>query len=86
MTGFDVEYALDWRQIETLLRSVDRPGGFCTHGRDYVPMPTLEVDGVGALSFPVPADQIRALITVAERAPYGKLEETLVDTSVRDCR
>lgn len=48
-------------------------------------MPRLEVRGVGALSFPVPEAQIRALIGAAERAPYGKGTETLVDRSVRDC-
>ena len=48
-------------------------------------MPVLEVDGVGLLAFPVPEVQVRALIEVAERAPYGKGAETLVDTSVRDC-
>ncbi len=86
MTGFDVDYARDWRQLEILLRSVDRPGGFCTHGRQYVPMPTVKVAGVGTLSFPVPAEQVRALAAVAERAPYGKGTDTLVDTTVRDCR
>ena len=85
MTGIDVEYALDRRQIEFLLQSVDRPGGFCTHGRKYVPMPVVEVEGVGTLSFPVPVEQVRALAAVAERAPYGKGTDTLVDRSVRDC-
>ena len=85
MTGFDIEYAVDWRQLEELLHSVDRPGGFCTHGREYVPMPTLEVAGVGMFSFPVPVSQIRALVAAAERAPYGKGTDTLVDASVRDC-
>ena len=85
MTEIDVEYALDWRQIEILLQSVDRPGGFCTHGREYVPMPAVEVEGVGTLSFPVPVDQVRALVAVADPAPYGKGTDTLVDRSVRDC-
>jgi hypothetical protein len=49
-------------------------------------MPRLEVEGVGLLSFPVPDIQVRALIAAAEPAPYGKGPDTLVDTSVRDCR
>ena len=48
-------------------------------------MPRVSVDGVGDLSFPVPEAKIKALIKAAERAPYGKGTETLVDTSVRDC-
>ncbi len=72
-------------EIEKLLQSVDRPGDFCTHGRLLAPMPRLEVQGAGALSFPIPEAQIRALVAAAERAPYGKGPETLVDRSVRDC-
>ncbi len=71
--------------IEKLLQSVDRPGDFCVHGRLLAPMPRLEVRGAGALAFPVPEAQIRALIRAAERAPYGKGTQTLVDRSVRDC-
>ena len=86
MTDFDIGYARDWQPLERLLESVNRPGDFCTHGRMFAPMPRLDVDGVGTLSFPVPEFQVRALIGVAERAPYGRGEETLMDTSVRDCR
>ena len=71
--------------IEKLLSSVERPGDFCTHGRLLAPMPRLEVEGAGALSFPVPDAQVRALVAAAEQAPYGKGTETLVDRSVRDC-
>ena len=71
--------------VEKLLLSVERPGDFCAHGRLLAPMPRLEVEGAGALSFPVLEAQVRALIAAAERAPYGKGTETLVDRSVRDC-
>ena len=84
MRSVDIEYGTD-HTLEALLRSVDRPGDFCAHGRLFVPMPRLEVDGAGPLSFPVPEAQVRALIDAAERAPYGKGPDTLVDTSVRDC-
>ena len=73
------------RALERLLASVDRPGDFCAHGRLLAPMPRLEVEGAGALSFPVPETQIKALIAVAERAPYGKGPATVLDRSVRDC-
>lgn len=85
MGAVDLEYGAE-AGIERLLRSVDRAGDFCVHGRLVAPMPRLEVDGVGMLSFPVPEPQLRALIGVAGRAPYGKGPETLIDTSVRDCR
>ena len=81
----DVEYAAGHARLEKLLRSIDRPGDFCAHGRLFAPMPRLEVEGAGMVSFPVPEAQARALIEAAERAPYGKGPETLVDTAVRDC-
>lgn len=86
MGNINVEYAIRQERLQALLESVDRSGGFCVHGRAHVPMPAVEVEGAGMLSFPVPASQIRDLVKMAERAPYGKGEETLVDTSVRDCR
>lgn len=85
MTEFDIEYAVGRNRLEELLESVDRPGDFFTSGRLFVPMPRLEVEDVGLLSFPVPDSQVRALVEAAERAPYGKGADTLVDTSVRDC-
>ena len=81
----DIEYGPDSAGLEELLRSVERPGDYCAHGRLFAAMPVVHVDGVGALSFPVPAGQVRALLSVAERAPYGKGPDTVVDTSVRDC-
>ena len=85
MTDFNIEYAADLGALEKLLLSVDRPGDFCTHGRVFAAMPSLEVESVGAMSFPVPDAQVRSLLDVAERAPYGKGTETLVDDSVRNC-
>ena len=81
----DIEYGAGHAQLEELLRSVGRPGDFCAHGRLFAPMPRLEVEGAGMVSFPVPEAQVHALIEAAERAPYGKGPETLVDASVRDC-
>lgn len=72
--------------LEELLLSIDRPGDYCVGGRMYAAMPKLTVEGVGALSFPVPEPQLRAVAKAAAVAPYGKGPETLVDRSVRDCR
>ena len=86
MGVLDLEYNSGNGALEELLLSIDRPGDFCAHGKLFAPMPRLEVEGVGLLSFPVPDIQVRALIAAAEPAPYGKGPDTLVDTSVRDCR
>ena len=85
MGAIDLEYGAE-AGMESLLRSVDRAGDFCVHGRLVAPMPRLEVEGVGMLAFPVPEPQLHALIGVAGPAPYGRGPETLIDTSVRDCR
>ena len=83
--GFDIEYGRDYAALEKLLLSVDRSGDFCTYGKSFVAMPRLEIEGVGMLSFPVPEAQLLAVMETAERAPYGKGPDTIVDTSVRDC-
>ena len=80
-----IEYNLDHKEIEKLLRTVDRPGDYFVHGKLVAPMPRLEVALAGIISFPVPDVHARSLIRVAERAPYGRGTETVLDTSVRDC-
>ena len=81
----NIEHGPDSVGLESLLGSVDQPGDYYTHGRMFAAMPVVSVEGVGTLSFPVPEAQVRALLRVADRAPYGKGPDTLVDTSVRDC-
>lgn len=62
---------------------VRRPGDFFVAGSLETPMPRVEVEGVGVLSFPVPKAQAQQLIQQASRAPYGRGEETILDESVR---
>ena len=80
-----IEYGRGHERLEKLLRSIDRPGNYCTGGREFLPVPRVVVEGVGELSFPVPPVQVEALADAAERAPFGKGTRTLVDPSVRDC-
>ena len=86
MADVDVAYNEDQAPLEALLRSIDRPGNYCTQGRLFVPMPRVEVEGAGSLSFPITTQQARALTAAAAPAPYGRGEQTLVDPSVRACR
>ena len=44
----------------------------------------LEVSGVGSVGLPVRAPLAKKLIAVARPAMFGRAEETLTDTSVRD--
>ena len=45
-------------------------------------LPGLEVDGLGPVGLPLTARQAKQLKKLCEQAPYGKGEQTLVDTSV----
>jgi hypothetical protein len=65
------------------LDPVERPGDFCVGGRRDIFMPAIEVDGVGRIAFPLLPAQAGQLIAVADAAPYGRGEETLVDRDVR---
>jgi hypothetical protein len=63
------------------LRSVERPGDFCVGGIREIFMPTIDVDGVGRIAFPLLSDQAARLVAIAEAAPHGRGEETVVDWS-----
>jgi hypothetical protein len=65
------------------LRSVERPGDFCAGGIREIFMPVIDVDGAGRIAFPVPPFQAGRLAAIAEAAPYGRGEETVVDREVR---
>lgn len=82
-TPVEIEYNEELRPLEDILTKVRRPGDFFVSGRLEIPMPRVEVDSVGVLSFPVPGEQIERIIQRAQRAPYGRGEKTIVDTSVR---
>ena len=79
----DIEYNEELEPLEQVLAGVKRTGDFFVHGALELPMPKVEIDGVGGLSFPVPPAQIAALIGHATRAPYGRGEATILDESVR---
>lgn len=49
---------------------------------DFV-FPDLEINTIGELSFPINEIQAKALITIAQKAPFGIGHETVNDTQVR---
>lgn len=60
-------------------------GDFHSAGQAPFFFPGLEVDGLGELAFPLPASQVKELVQLAEAAPYGLGEKTVLDESVRKC-
>jgi len=71
------------KQLDHILQGLQSPGNFYVTGTLELFPPCLEVDQVGRISLPLLPTQAEQLIEVAERAPYGKGHETLVDTDVR---
>lgn len=69
--------------LAEILSTVQRPGDFYTAGATEVFAPGLEVEGVGVIALPLVPHQAAELIAMAQRAPFGRGEETLVDTEVR---
>jgi hypothetical protein len=84
MEEIEIAYNRELKPLEAVLSRVKNPGDFFMSGMEEMPMPRIEVEGAGTLSFPLPAAQIAALVRTAKRAPYGRGEETIVDTSVRN--
>ncbi|MFU8803421.1 MAG: 2OG-Fe(II) oxygenase [Bradymonadaceae bacterium] len=72
--------------LAKLLSTVTRPGDYYATGTVVAPMPSIEVEGLGPLAFPLLPEQARRLMEVAEPAPYGRGDETLIDADVRRSR
>lgn len=70
-------------QLFNALQNVQRPGNFYAAGTLDVFPPHLVVEGVGRIALPLLSLQAEQLVAVAEHAPYGRGQETIVDTKVR---
>lgn len=69
--------------LASLLSAVRTPGEFHASGTADVHWPALQVEGVGLVALPTLPVQAEQLIAVAQQAPFGRGEETLVDIRVR---
>ncbi|HMV69371.1 MAG TPA: 2OG-Fe(II) oxygenase, partial [Myxococcota bacterium] len=69
--------------LSKVFQSEVRPGVFAASTVASIPLPRVEVAGVGVLAFPLQPEQAQRLIERAERSPYGKGPLTLVDPEVR---
>ena len=71
--------------LAAVLGKVRRPGDFFATGTTELLAPLLEVEDVGPVALPLLPIQARELISVADPAPYGRGEQTVVDPAVRRC-
>src|SRR4051794_9736402 len=70
-------------QLCKVLESLGESSQFSTAGSLTPVLPGLEVEGTGHVGIPIAPGDAQRLIAQASQAPYGRGEETLVDTSVR---
>ena len=71
-------------RLARLLDDAEAPGAFSAQILAPADALRVEVDGVGAVQTPVRAPLAKKLIAVAQPAKFGRGEQTLTDTSVRD--
>lgn len=70
-------------RIFNCLSTLKGSGKFASvHTSDFL-FPGLEVETVGEVSYPVNTLQAKALIAAAQKAPFGKGSETILDNTVR---
>ena len=73
------------RSIADTLSSVTIPGSFASGGPFQISPPALKVNEVeGYLVVPVCEYQAKAIKAVCAQAPFGRGQETIVDTTVRN--
>ncbi len=65
------------------LQTIESPGDYYANGKLDIFLPQLEVDGVGRIALPLLPVQMQQLVATAERAPFGKGTQTLVNTEIR---
>ncbi len=73
------------QELINLMDKVETSGAFSISGTLPSILPGLHVTGVGHIGLPLTEHQAKALIELSEQAPFGRGEETIVDTEVRKC-
>lgn len=66
------------------LKSVRRPGHFAAGGRIDLNNPVLTINGLpDKVGLPVCQNQAKQIVEKCSRAPFGRGEDTVIDTNVR---
>ena len=73
-----------YRSIVDTLKSIKRPGIYAAGGKAAMPLPAISLAGEPdtILGLPLGEAQAKQLIELAGRAPHGKGEKAIVDTSI----
>jgi hypothetical protein len=70
-------------QILELLESIQGNGSFETSGSMEVTLPGLHIKGIGEIGIPLIPLQIKEIVEISKRAPFGRGGKTITDTKVR---
>jgi predicted 2-oxoglutarate/Fe(II)-dependent dioxygenase YbiX len=71
-------------ELLTLMDKVKTSGTFSVSGTLPSISPGLKVKGVGNIALPLLEQQAKSLIKLSQQAPFGRGEETIIDTNVRN--
>lgn len=71
------------KKLLQLLKTIQGNGSFATSGIKKIIPPGLHIKGVGEIGLPLTPLQIREIIKVSHKAPFGKGSKTITDTNVR---
>jgi hypothetical protein len=71
------------QKILELLKTIQGNGSFEISGVNKITLPGLHIKGVGEISIPISPIQIREIIEISKKAPFGKGSKTVIDTKVR---
>ena len=74
-----------FNSIANTLKKVKRPGFYVTGGVCSMPLPSLSINSLPGviLGLPLADSHAKSIIESSTQAPFGRGEETIVDTSVR---
>ncbi len=67
-----------------LMKKIEGAGTFSAFGKLDPVLPGLVIKEMGEVSLPLSENQAKEIIQKCEQAPFGRGEETLIDTSVRN--
>jgi predicted 2-oxoglutarate/Fe(II)-dependent dioxygenase YbiX len=70
-------------KLASILASAKGSGNFYVSASPELIPPGLEINGIGRISFPLLPEQAKQIIAIAERSPFGRAENTIVDVNVR---
>ncbi len=70
-------------ELASILSSAKHFGDFYSTGQQEAVIPNVEIEGIGRIAFPLLPTQAEQVIALASRSPFGRGEDTIVDTNVR---